>query len=157
MLIVLSIAFVFVCVLLVLLILIQRPKGGGLAGAFGGAGGGTDQAMFGAKTGDALTWITVTLFVLFLLLAMGLTWTTQAAMNATDVPVYNLPVDVENPTQATDESTDAASEADAATADTAADAVNDAAANAVEVTTEAIETVTPQVQKIATPTDSEAK
>ncbi len=74
-----SIAFIFVCVLLILLILIQRPKGGGLAGAFGGAGG-SDQAMFGAKAGDALTWITVSFFAAFLLLAMGLTWAVKPTL-----------------------------------------------------------------------------
>jgi preprotein translocase subunit SecG len=70
----LATAFVVVCLFMMLVILIQKPKGGGLSGAFGG-GGGSAQAAFGAKTGDVLTWFTVTCFVLFLLLAMGLTWT----------------------------------------------------------------------------------
>src|SRR5690606_10768513 len=70
----LSIAFVLVCLFMMLVILIQKPKGGGLSGAFGGAGGSA-QAAFGAKTGDVLTWFTVVCFALFLLLAMGLTWT----------------------------------------------------------------------------------
>lgn len=70
----LGIAFVLVCLFMMLVILIQKPKGGGLSGAFGGAGGSA-QAAFGAKTGDVLTWFTVICFALFLLLAMGLTWT----------------------------------------------------------------------------------
>lgn len=51
-------AFFFgvVAVLMMVVILLQRGKGVGLAGAFGGAGGGT---AFGAKTGDVLTWITI--------------------------------------------------------------------------------------------------
>lgn len=63
-------AFIFVglCLLLCLVILIQKPKGGGLSGAFGGAGGGSQ--MFGGKTGDMLTWITVGFFVCFLLVGM---------------------------------------------------------------------------------------
>lgn len=82
-----AIAFVLVCVFMVLVILIQRPRGGGLAGAFGG-GGGSSEAAFGAKTGDVLTWFTVSCFVLFLALAMGLTWTIQPVSTSTlsDVP-----------------------------------------------------------------------
>ncbi|MFA9478292.1 preprotein translocase subunit SecG [Phycisphaerales bacterium AB-hyl4] len=75
----LAIAFFATCLLMVLVILIQKPKGGGLGSAFGGGGGGgTETAAFGAKTGDVLTWVTVGCFVLFLLLAMGLTWTIRA-------------------------------------------------------------------------------
>ncbi|MHC5108242.1 MAG: preprotein translocase subunit SecG [Planctomycetota bacterium] len=47
---------IFVCALVMLVILIQRGRGGGLTGAFGGAGG---SSAFGAKTGDVFTWITV--------------------------------------------------------------------------------------------------
>ena len=41
---------------LVILVLIQRGRGGGLAGALGGMGG---QSAFGAKAGDTFTRITV--------------------------------------------------------------------------------------------------
>jgi preprotein translocase subunit SecG len=41
---------------LILLVLIQRGRGGGLAGALGGAGG---QSAFGTKAGDVFTRITV--------------------------------------------------------------------------------------------------
>ena len=41
---------------LILVVLIQRGRGGGLAGAFGGMGG---QSAFGTKAGDTFTWITV--------------------------------------------------------------------------------------------------
>jgi preprotein translocase subunit SecG len=43
-------------VFLVLLVLIQRGKGGGLAGAFGGAGG---SSAFGSRAGDTFTRITI--------------------------------------------------------------------------------------------------
>jgi len=69
----LAILFVAVCLFMILVILIQKPRGGGLSGAFGGAGGSA-QAAFGAKTGDVLTWFTVFCFSAFLLLAVGLTW-----------------------------------------------------------------------------------
>lgn len=52
-------------VFMVLLILIQRGKGGGLAGAFGGMGG---QSAFGTKAGDVFTKITVVVAVLWFVL-----------------------------------------------------------------------------------------
>jgi preprotein translocase subunit SecG len=59
--------FMFLCLIMVLLVLIQKGRGGGLAGAFGGAGGNT---AFGAKTGDVLTWATSIVFALFVALAV---------------------------------------------------------------------------------------
>ncbi|MEM1212515.1 MAG: preprotein translocase subunit SecG [Planctomycetota bacterium] len=70
-----AVLFIVVSLFMMLVILIQKPKGGGLGGAFGGgAGAGSQQAVFGAKAGDALTWFTIVSFVLFLMIAMGLTW-----------------------------------------------------------------------------------
>ena len=43
-------------VFLILLVLVQRGRGGGLAGAFGGMGG---QSAFGTKAGDLFTRITI--------------------------------------------------------------------------------------------------
>ncbi|MFN0131448.1 MAG: preprotein translocase subunit SecG [Phycisphaerales bacterium] len=65
--------FLFVCVLLILTVLIQRPAGGGLAGAFG-SGAGSGQTAFGAKTGDALTFATILMFVVYVLFAVGLNY-----------------------------------------------------------------------------------
>lgn len=67
----LVLGFVVVCVVLILTVLIQRPQGGGLSGAFG-AGGGSGQTAFGTKTGDALTIATIAMFVIFVLFAIGL-------------------------------------------------------------------------------------
>ena len=61
--------FIIVCLFMILLILIQKGRGGGLASAFGGAGGNT---AFGSKTGDVLTWATSIVFGIFLLLAIAL-------------------------------------------------------------------------------------
>jgi preprotein translocase subunit SecG len=68
---VLTFLFILVSVVMILIILAQRSQGGGLAGAFGGAGGGTDT-VFGGRVGDALTWATVVAFALYLLLAVSL-------------------------------------------------------------------------------------
>ncbi len=76
--------FVLVCLFMMLVILIQKPKGGGLSGAFGGAG--SAQSVMGAKTGEFLTWFTVACFVLFLLLAMGLTWAINADPHGSGPP-----------------------------------------------------------------------
>ncbi len=46
----------FLSVFLVMLVLIQRGKGGGLTGALGGPGG---QSAFGSKAGDTFTVITI--------------------------------------------------------------------------------------------------
>lgn len=61
--------FIVVSVLLILIVLIQKGRGGGLSSAFGGAGGNT---AFGSKTGDVLTWATSIMFGIFLLLAIFL-------------------------------------------------------------------------------------
>jgi protein translocase SecG subunit len=57
---------------LVLIILVQRPAGGGLAGAFGGAGGSGSDTVFGGRVGDALTWMTVVGFAIYLGVAITL-------------------------------------------------------------------------------------
>lgn len=81
---ILATLFVLMCMFMIMVILIQKPKGGGLSGAFGGAGGGS--AVFGARTGDALTWITVGFFVLFLSLGIGLVYATRAEHVPSDEP-----------------------------------------------------------------------
>ena len=62
------IIWIAVCVILALIILIQKGKGGGLSGAFGGAGSGA--GLLGTKTGDFLTWVTISLVGAFFLLAI---------------------------------------------------------------------------------------
>jgi preprotein translocase subunit SecG len=52
---------------LILLVLIQRGKGGGLIGALGGAGG---SSPFGSRAGDTFTRITIYVACVWLLLTM---------------------------------------------------------------------------------------
>ena len=59
--------FIVCCLSLILIILIQKGRGGGLSGAFGGAGAG---GILGSKTGDFLTWVTIALVGVFLTLAV---------------------------------------------------------------------------------------
>jgi len=59
--------FVICAVALILIILIQKGKGGGLGAAFGG---GLAGGLLGSKTGDFLTWVTIVLVGTFLTLAV---------------------------------------------------------------------------------------
>ncbi|MBX3363490.1 MAG: preprotein translocase subunit SecG [Phycisphaeraceae bacterium] len=69
--------FVGLSVLMVLVVLIQRSQGGGLTAAFGGAGAGSGQTAFGTKTGDVLTIITIGIFAVWLLMAVGLNFASR--------------------------------------------------------------------------------
>ncbi len=64
--------FVIVSVSMILIILVQRPQGGGLSGAFGGASVGGSDTVFGGRTGDALTYATVAAFIVYLTIAISL-------------------------------------------------------------------------------------
>ncbi len=67
----LALLFVVLAFLVTAVILLQRGRGVGLAGAFGGAGLHT---AFGSKTGDVLTWATVVLAGIFLVYAVLLNY-----------------------------------------------------------------------------------
>lgn len=68
----LTIVFIVLSAAMILIILVQRPQGGGLAGAFGGAGGTSSETVFGGRVGDALTVATVIAFVVWLGFAISL-------------------------------------------------------------------------------------
>jgi len=55
-------------VFLILLVLVQRGRGGGLAGALGGMGG---QSAFGTKAGDTFTKLTIVVASLWIVLSMA--------------------------------------------------------------------------------------
>jgi len=54
---------------LIALILVQRGRGGGLVGAFGGMGG---QSAFGAKAGDLFTRFTVITVIIWITLCISI-------------------------------------------------------------------------------------
>ena len=64
----LGISLTLTAIFLILLILVQRGRGGGLAGAFGGMGG---QSAFGTKAGDAFTKVTIIASIFWLLLCVA--------------------------------------------------------------------------------------
>ena len=55
-------------IFLILLVLVQRGRGGGLAGAFGGMGG---QSAFGTKAGDLFTRLTIAVASIWILLGVA--------------------------------------------------------------------------------------
>ncbi|MFO0948774.1 MAG: preprotein translocase subunit SecG [Planctomycetota bacterium] len=69
MVILINILWLLTSLFLIVVVLIQRGKGGGLAGAFGGVGG---SSAFGTRAGDLFTKITVGVFVVWLLLGISL-------------------------------------------------------------------------------------
>jgi preprotein translocase subunit SecG len=63
----LNVVLLLVGLFLILLVLIQKGKGGGLAGAFGGSGG---SSAFGSRAGDTFTRITIYAAAVWILLIM---------------------------------------------------------------------------------------
>src|SRR6516165_5357187 len=68
---VLLFGLMLVSLFLMFVILLQRGRGGGLAGAFGGLGG---QSAFGTKAGDVFTVITVVTVIIWVILACVTAW-----------------------------------------------------------------------------------
>ncbi len=89
----LLVLFILVCLFLMLIVLIQKGRGGGLASAFGGSGGNT---AFGAKTGDVLTWVTSVTFGIFLLLAIVLNLMANHHHDKTSTESHDSQVPLQN-------------------------------------------------------------
>ena len=63
-----SVPLALISLFLILVVLVQRGRGGGLTGALGGMGG---QSAFGTKAGDLFTRITIVVAAVWILLSMG--------------------------------------------------------------------------------------
>ena len=85
---IITVLFVAICLLLIVVILLQKGRGGGLAGAFGGAGG---HSAFGTKTGDVFTWVTVALAAMFVIVAIIGNFTMVPDEPQVQVPVLTEP------------------------------------------------------------------
>ncbi len=83
------------CVAIVLVIMVQNPKGGGLSSSFGGAGGGSQ--MFGVqRTNDFLTKATWTLAIII----AGLALTANFIMRDKEISTtVDTPVQQEQPVE----------------------------------------------------------
>lgn len=113
---VIAVLFVICALTLILVVLIQKGKGGGLSGALAG---GMASGILGSKTGDFLTWFTIVLAGLFLTLAIvmakfykptisefGPKQTQQTTLPAERspmqppiAPIQQIPLDVNTPAQ----------------------------------------------------------
>ncbi|WP_413853926.1 preprotein translocase subunit SecG [Candidatus Ruminimicrobium bovinum] len=80
-----------VCVALIVIVLLQAGKGGGMAGIFGG--GGSDQ-IFSAPSGMAfIKKVTVVCAVIFMLTSLALTlMSTRVSMQSVIDQISNIPV-----------------------------------------------------------------
>lgn len=67
----LSVLIFLTSLIMILLILIQRGRGGGLIGALGGSGG---SSPFGSRAGDTFTRITLIMAGIWMLLIMIQIW-----------------------------------------------------------------------------------
>ena len=88
---------VFVCFLLVLVIMVQNPKGGGLSSSFGG---GTQQMGGVQKTSDFLdrsTWLLATLLLALILVSNITLSSGNDALDSKLLEDSSIPENFENP------------------------------------------------------------
>jgi preprotein translocase subunit SecG len=86
-----STLFILICILLIVVVLLQKGRGGGLGAAFGGMG----SSAFGTRVGDVFTWVTIVLTALFLLLAIGATMLARPDKTPVARPMFSpLPEEV---------------------------------------------------------------
>ena len=83
-----AVVMIVASVLLIGLVLLQKNRGSGLSGAFGGVGG---HSAFGTKTGDFLTWLTVGLTTVFFVLAILLNFAFEPTSIAGTTPGVGPP------------------------------------------------------------------
>ena len=89
--------WVFISLALILIILIQKGRGGGLSSAFGG---GMANSLLGTKTTDWLTKVTIVMVLAFLILAVVMNMYYKPKLSAEmqqSAPVTNLPDESQNP------------------------------------------------------------
>jgi preprotein translocase subunit SecG len=96
---------ILTAIFLVILILVQRGKGGGLAGAFGGMGG---QSAFGTKAGDLFTKITIgvaAFWILLCVISVKMLGVQKSVITGANTPVQqsSVPASTETPPPVTTE------------------------------------------------------
>ncbi len=84
----------FTSLFVILLVLVQRGRGGGLAGALGGMGG---QSAFGAKAGDTFTKITVVAASFWIILCLAGVWNFGKKSSKLDITGNNEATSASDP------------------------------------------------------------
>lgn len=107
----LSIIYVFVCLFLILVVLLQSGKGGGLGSALGG--GASQQIFGGAGAGNLLTRLTSGFAFTFMVLSVLLAYLSSSGEQALDRAVREQTVKQEAATEAPTEEVQEAGEAPA--------------------------------------------
>ena len=100
----LMVVLLFTALFLIILVLLQRGKGGGLAGAFGGMGG---QSAFGTKAGDMFTKITIGVATFWIVMCiitvrvvgLGSKGPLTAGAAVSDTPAVTAPPKTEKPAE----------------------------------------------------------
>jgi preprotein translocase subunit SecG len=93
------VVWVLAALILTFVVLIQKGRGGGLSAAFGGIG----NSLLGTKTGDFLTWVTICIVAVWLLLSVvAVKWYKPRASEYLEggqpqAPVPAAPVEAEKP------------------------------------------------------------
>jgi preprotein translocase subunit SecG len=117
-----SIVYIFVCLFLILVVLLQSGKGGGLGSAFGGGGGAGQQIFGGAGAGNLLTRLTAVFAFTFMALSVWLAFLSSSGEQALDRAVREQTAVQEAAAEAENEEAEAAAaeaeEAAAAEAET---------------------------------------
>lgn len=107
-----SIVYVFVCLFLILVVLLQSGKGGGLGSAFGG--GASQQIFGGAGAGNLLTRLTAIFAFAFMALSVWLAYLSTSGEQALDRAVRQQAATQESPVEAEpEEESEAPEDADA--------------------------------------------
>jgi preprotein translocase subunit SecG len=92
-----SVVWILCAVILILVVLIQKGRGTGLSGALGG---GMAGGILGTKTGDFLTWLTVAMVGVLLLLTVAMAkFYRPTASRALEAPVGQTQPVTTPPTQ----------------------------------------------------------
>ena len=127
---------------LVLIVLIQKGRGGGISAAFGGGGA---NSLLGTKTGDFLTWVTIGLVTLLLVgaVVMGKFMRPQGSSGLV-VPTIPMEQPAVPAVGQTDLAVPAGQADDAATEQT-----QEAVGQATETMNEAAETAAPPAEQPA--------
>ena len=86
----LSVLYVLICLFLILVVLLQSGKGGGMGAAFGGGGGAGQQVFGGAGAGNILTKMTAVSAALFMVLSATLAYMSSPGEDALERATEDL-------------------------------------------------------------------